>query len=257
MNATVIERIMEIKKKERFTNESLASASGLSVETIKSMFSKKTNPSIDTLLKISSAFPLYSLEWLLTGHGTMLKSPTYGDVLEAIRNKVKVSCPGINPEWLLTGKGEPKLSDEKPVTIKKVDMKNNPTDGIPLIPVSAFAGFGKGEMQIMEYDCERYVVPMFKEAEFLIQVKGSSMTPKYNSGDLVACKKIPPNDIFFQWNKVYVLDTVQGALVKRIKKGSDSEHILIVSDNEKYEPFELSTNQINGIAIVVGVLRLE
>ena len=196
-------------------------------------------------------------EWLLTGHGTMLKSPTYGDVVAAIRNKVKVSCPGINPEWLLTGKGEPKLSDEKPVTIKKVDMKNNPTDGIPLIPVSAFAGFGKGEMQIMEYDCERYVVPMFKEAEFLIQVKGSSMTPKYNSGDLVACKKIPLNDIFFQWNKVYVLDTVQGALVKRIKKGSDSEHILIVSDNEKYEPFELSTNQINGIAIVVGVLRLE
>jgi len=74
---------------------------------------------------------------------------------------------------------------------------------------------------------------------------------------LVACKKLPLNDLFFQWNKVYVLDTEQGALVKRIKKGSDNEHILLVSDNESYEPFELHKSQINAVALVVGVLRLE
>jgi len=129
--------------------------------------------------------------------------------------------------------------------------------GIPLIPIDAMAGIGKGESQIMEYECERYVVPIFKGAEFLIQVKGSSMIPKYNSGDIVACKRLPLNDLFFQWNKVYVLDTNQGALVKRIKKGSDNDHILIVSDNEQYEPFELHKNQVNGVALVIGVIRLE
>jgi len=129
--------------------------------------------------------------------------------------------------------------------------------GIPLIPLDAMAGFGKGEFQIMEYECERYVVPMFIGAEFLIPVKGSSMIPKYNSGDVVACKRLQLNDIFFQWNKVYVLDTSQGALVKRIKKGKDDDHILIVSDNEQYEPFELHKSQINGVALVIGVIRLE
>jgi phage repressor protein C with HTH and peptisase S24 domain len=129
--------------------------------------------------------------------------------------------------------------------------------GIPLISVNAVAGFGKGECQVMEYECERYVVPMFKEADFLIPVKGSSMIPKYNSGDVVACKSIPLDDIFFQWNKVYVLDTIQGALVKRIKKGSDAEHISIVSDNLQYEPFELHKSQVYAVAIVVGVIRLE
>jgi phage repressor protein C with HTH and peptisase S24 domain len=98
---------------------------------------------------------------------------------------------------------------------------------------------------------------MFKGADFLVQVKGSSMIPKYNSGDIVACKRLPLNDIFFQWNKVYVLDTNQGALVKRIKKGRDEEHVLIVSDNEQYEPFELHKRKINGVALVIGVIRLE
>jgi phage repressor protein C with HTH and peptisase S24 domain len=158
----------------------------------------------------------------------------------------------VNPNWLLTGMGEIFKSKEK--AIYKVTDESN--KGIPLIPIDAMAGFGTGEMQIMEYECERYVVPAFKGAEFLISVKGSSMHPKYNSGDLVACRKVPL-DTFFQWNKVYVLDTEQGALIKRIKKGADNKHITLVSDNVSYDPFELCLEKIYSIAIVVGVIRLE
>ena len=64
-------------------------------------------------------------------------------------------------------------------------------ESIPLIPIDAMAGFGKDESQVMEHECEHYIVPMFRGAEFLIQVKGSSMIPKYNSGDVVACKRLP------------------------------------------------------------------
>ncbi|MDR2287097.1 MAG: peptidase S24, partial [Prevotellaceae bacterium] len=130
-------------------------------------------------------------------------------------------------------------------------------DGIPLIPINAMAGFLTGEVQILEYECERYIVPLFREAEFLIQVKGSSMMPKYNSGDLVACKKLSLNDLFFQWNKVYVIDTDQGALVKRVKKGADDDHILVVSDNKQYDTFPLHREKIYAVALVVGVIRLE
>ena len=115
---------------------------------------------------------------------------------------------------------------------------NNPNEGIPLIPIEAMAGALTSEQTVLEYECERYVVPMFKGADFLIPVKGSSMYPKYSSGDIVACQRVSMGDLFFQWNKVYVIDTNQGALIKRIKPGSDKDHILIVSDNEKYDPFE-------------------
>ena len=171
-------------------------------------------------------------------------------------------CEFLNPEWLLTGKGEMLKESAKsnlsPITTPKKDKIGIEQQGIPLIPLDAMAGFGTGGVQVMDYDTQKYVVPEFTElnVDFMIRVKGSSMYPKYNSGDLVACKKLVLSDIFFQWNKVYVLDTDQGALIKRIKKGSE-DNLLIVSDNPSYDPYELHLSQIHAIAIVLGVIRLE
>ena len=160
----------------------------------------------------------------------------------------------VSPEWLLTGQGEMLRQAE---SLPTATPATAPSEGIPLIPIEAMAGFGTGDVQVLEYECDRYVVPAFKDAEFLIQVKGSSMIPKYNSGDIVACKKLPMDQLFFQWNKVYVLDTNQGALIKRVKAGSDNDHLLIISDNTNYEPFELDKKFIHSVAIVIGVIRLE
>ena len=195
-----------------------------------------------------------------------------GVLSRAIMNKTDIQSkwiirivenyPQISPEWLLTGKGE-MLSDKATNTADTgtagipVARHCGSGEGIPLITVEAMAGFAKENPPVLEYECERYVVPVFRDAEFLITVKGSSMIPKYNSGDIVACKMLPLSDLFFQWNKVYVLDTVQGALIKRVKAGHDKEHILIVSDNDRYEPFELHMSQIRSVALVIGVIRLE
>ena len=132
-----------------------------------------------------------------------------------------------------------------------------PHEGIPLIPLSAMAGALKGEQTVLEYECERYIVPAFTGADFLMPVKGDSMSPTYLSGDIVACQRVPMSDIFFQWNKPYVLDTKQGAIIKRIKPGSDKQHVLIVSDNTQYDPFELTYSEIYAVALVIGIIRLE
>ena len=187
-------------------------------------------------------------------------------------------APDVSVEWLITGKGDmfSTLQEKSQENAEKEDTYNNikvedevgeaipmatrataPGEGIPLLPIDAMAGALTDEQTVLEYECERYVVPIFKGADFLISVRGSSMYPKYSSGDIVACKRIPMTDLFFQWNKVYVLDTKQGALIKRIKPGSDKDRILIVSDNEKYEPFELPYTALNAVAIVIGVIRLE
>lgn len=172
-------------------------------------------------------------------------------------------APDINTEWLLTGNGNMTKVQEKttPQSYEALPIAHqtseNNQEGIPLIPLSAMAGAFTEETAVMEFECERYVIPAFKGADFLIQVKGDSMQPTYYSGDLVACQRVPLNDIFFQWNKAYVLDTKQGPLIKRIMPGSDENHIRIVSDNTNYPPFELSKDQFNGVALVRGIVRLE
>ena len=174
-------------------------------------------------------------------------------------------APDVNPTWLLTGRGEMLLDKQDFFNIQEKEEKNltiahlteNPKEGIPLIPIEAMAGALTCEQTVLEYECERYVIPMFKGADFLIPVKGSSMYPKYSSGDIVACQRVAMSSLFFQWNKVYVIDSDQGALIKRIKPGSDKKHVLIVSDNEKYDPFELPITAIHAVALVIGVIRLE
>lgn len=162
-------------------------------------------------------------------------------------------APDINVEWLLKGEGN-MLRDGLSQIAKFTDK---PKEGIPLIPFSAMAGALTGEQSILEYECERYVVPAFSDADFLMQVKGNSMMPTYISGDIVACQRVPMSSLFFQWNKPYVLDTAQGALIKRIKPGTDKKHVLVVSDNKEYDPFELLYEDIYAVALVIGIIRLE
>ena len=161
----------------------------------------------------------------------------------------------INLKWLLTGEGH--MFSQKADDIPLAHQVQPNDQGIPLIPLSAMAGAFNGETTVLECECEKYIVPAFAGADFLIQVKGDSMQPSYNAGDIVACKRLTLKDLFFQWNKVYILDTDQGPLIKRVKPGIKKDHVLIVSDNEAYEPFELGINRIYRVALVIGTIRLE
>lgn len=198
--------------------------------------------------------------------GKAKETPINSTAIENILSEIQ----DLNPEWLLTGKGE-MLKKDQPLygteiytsdTINETEViykePKSINTGIPLIPIDAMAGYGTGSMQIMDYETSYYEVPEFTElrAEFMIRVKGSSMYPKYSSGDLIACKKISLNT-FFQWNKVYVLDTEQGALIKRVKKSQKENCILLVSDNANYDPFDIHLDNIYSIACVLGVIRLE
>ena len=176
-------------------------------------------------------------------------------------------CENISPEWLFTGNGdmlkttdesEPTIAEQRSaVTIYPAKHVDDWYQGIPLIPFSAMAGALRGEIQVCEYECEHYIVPEFKTANFLITINGDSMLPTYKSGDIVACQREAMTSVFFQWNRPYVLDTAQGAILKRIRPGSDKEHILIVSDNPAYDPFELPLSEIYSVALVIGFIRLE
>ncbi len=159
--------------------------------------------------------------------------------------------PDINPEWLLTGKGEMLRSSSETL----------PKEGYPLLSMEAFAGPGDSSVfgDELQRVTERYDIPLFKglQVDFMISVKGSSMYPKYNSGDVVACRII--NEVLFiQWNKVYVLDTKsQGVILKRLKPSENSDMVICKSDNDSYDPFEIPKTDICKMAMVVGVVRLE
>lgn len=175
-----------------------------------------------------------------------------GSVTSANLETILKNYPDLSLDWLVTSHG-PMLRKDLPVA--------RPSDtGVPLVPIDAIAGIPAGDNLGLRFiDCEHYIVPEFANlnVEFMIRVSGSSMYPKYSNGDILACRRVQ-DILFFQWGKIYVIDSSQGALVKRVFEDEDPERILLVSDNkEKYPPFSIPISDIRSVSIVLGVIRLE
>lgn len=178
--------------------------------------------------------------------------------IKVIQNTVN-TFDMISPDWIITGRG--KMTE---FFIPEIKYSKNAdeewaikTHGTPLIPSEAFAGLSYGNITILEADIkEYYYIPDFTDVDFMIRIKGDSMAPNFNSGDVIACKKIQESK-FIQWNKVHVIATKeQGVLIKRLKKSQNKNCLIAISDNINYDPFEIPSDEILNLAIVIGVVRL-
>ena len=186
--------------------------------------------------------------------GTIGKSRKEGrDLSDNVIELILKRYTDINKIWLMTGEGE----------MLKTSYQNNSTDvkTLPLLPHGIMAGLPSDDIEGVKLaECEQYTVPVFsaKGAKFLARGDGNSMYPRYNSGDLLACRMLEDPQ-FIQWGRIYVLDTNQGPLVKRLYPcPEDNSKIRCHSENtEKFPDFDLPKNDIRQIAIVVGYIGLE
>lgn len=235
---SILSTFEEIARQEGITITALERKIGASKGVLSRAISNGTDIQAKWLISVVDNYPRYNPEWILTGNGPMLRA----DERDGGNNK----------------RDEVGATDERSTSgIPIATPATTPGEGIPLLPIDAMAGALTSEQTVLEYECERYVVPIFNGADFLIPVSGNSMTPTYYPGDIVACKRVPLSGLFFQWGKIYVIDTSQGPLIKRIKPGQSPEQLCIVSDNNDYDPFQLPITDVRAVALVVGVIRLE
>lgn len=176
--------------------------------------------------------------------GESKKTALNSDAIE----RILTIYPDVSPEWLVTGKGEMILP---PQVSEKV---------IPFVDPVAIGGLGAAHFSIAEKDVKDfYVIPKFqtKKVDFMLEIDGVSMFPRYQAGDIVACMKIT-EPRFIQWNKTHVIATRdQGLIIKKLLPAENDNCYLMVSENPEYPPFEVPKDEITGIALVVGLVRVE
>lgn len=150
---------------------------------------------------------------------------------------------GLSKAWLLTGEGDMLVSKDS----------RDPAETRPRIPMTVAAGSLSGFADDIQYnDWEQYpVIKAFPPYDFTIVVKGDSMEPKFEGGDEVAIKKVCD---FIEWGKVYVLDTRDGAVLKRLYDNGDKYRC--VSFNDEYPDFEVNKEDVYGVYKVVGLIRI-
>lgn len=153
--------------------------------------------------------------------------------------KIAKAFPEVNIAWLQEGSGEMFTG----VAGKK----------LPHFPVVARAGsLSSYSASVKEEECEmRPIIAGIPSYDFTMSLKGDSMEPKYESGDIIAIRKVYD---YIEWGKVYVLDTADGAIVKRLYDAGDKYKC--VSYNPEYPEFFVEKSSVFGVFKVVGMLRI-
>lgn len=204
----------------------------------------------DKLSKIIDAISEVNAYWVLTGEGDMLKSkkPEINTSViqnDSIKNANNVSHAATLDNTDIFGH-------------EKFDTKER--GSIPLVSEKAVGGFYNEDFKIAERDIiGYYIIPKFRHlgVDFMIEVIGESMLPRFFPGDIIACSVIS-NPNFIQWNKCHLIATRgQGLIIKRLMPGDNKASFKAISDNKDYPPFDIPKDEICGLARIVGSIHVE
>lgn len=192
-----------------------------------------------------------------TLRGLCRNQKEFADLLSVDRSTLNGAMNGR--EQNLTGRFIKKVqdfADEHNLEIAEEVTEQPQEVLVPLLPTSARAGtLADFAQTVTEYDCERIISPV-KGADYAIQVTGDSMAPEYEPGCQVLIKKIF-EDQFVEWGKTYVLDTMNGSVIKKIFPTEDPAVIECRSVNPQYPPFRVKCEHIHGWYRVLMILALK
>lgn len=129
------------------------------------------------------------------------------------------------------------------IDITKAGPVNENT--VPIFPFSVRAGASLNDISegMTDAQCERITSPV-RGAELATEVVGDSMAPAFPAGARVLLARVRDT---IAWGEVYVLDTTDGQMLKRIMP-TDSEDVWeLRSDNPAYPPFRIRTRCVRGV----------
>ena len=211
------------RKANGITQGAVAEYLGVSKQFISMVEAGKATLSEDKLLKI-----LDNADW---------SSEKYYQLLETIEQMKRTVAP-------------------KPSTSKPAEASDEGPHRVRLIPYEARGGMiGDFVDGVMDYDCEMVISPI-KGVDFAMTVTGDSMVPEYNPGDRILIKRIDPN-LFIEWGRVYVLDTPNGAVIKKLERAEDPNFVTCISINPEVSPFQINVNAVRGWFRVLMVMSMK
>lgn len=161
----------------------------------------------------------------------------------------------LNRTWLLTGEGDMLDTSCKSIEDSQFSSSSD-LHLIPLLPVSAQGGsFNDFVVSIKESSCEKIISPI-KGADYAMSVSGESMAPEYPSGSQILIKRIDER-AFIDWGRVYVLDTCNGTVIKRLFPSDTADKVLCRSINPEFPPFEVLLSDVYAVYRVLMCMSLK
>lgn len=232
--------------------------------------------------KVITAFPEINKDWLLTGNGEMLIEEEEDEeedelalFLREERKNYDLTLTDIHEKTGIPQKllkefqwGEAQLTDRQRYALTQyveeareyfqenaIGIPKGRITGYYYPEVNASAGF-----DVSTFNEEKTRIPIFLpdfgDNVIFINVYGDSMYPKYKSGDMIGIKPVEFQYIVFGHPYVVVFDNGD-TNIKYVQKGSDEHHVILASENPKYEPREYPLSIIRFFFTVKGSFNKE
>ncbi|MBK7633442.1 MAG: LexA family transcriptional regulator [Saprospiraceae bacterium] len=170
--------------------------------------------------------------------------------IDLLKNTIEVYQ--INPSYIFSGIGSPFNEDG---IEQQSSVKNHiSTERILHVPVSAYAGYTEQfHDEVFLDDLVSFSLPDYKFQHGTYRcfdIAGDSMEPSLFAGDKVVCSQVDNNNLYssVRNNLVYVVVLDRSVVIKRvINKIRESGKFTLISDNNFYEPFDVSVNEVREI----------
>ena len=186
--------------------------------------------------------------------GNRLSKPSF-DSIEKLIN----SDETINPEWIITGKGQMvKEQDMLRVHHPPYPEPINENVVVPLYNIEAAAN-----LNIIMEKCEENAVgylslPNMPAVDGAVTVRGDSMYPIIKSGDIIVFKWVSSPE-YITFGEIYLVsytwDDDIHITVKYVKRSQVPEHVTLVSYNSHHEAIDIPITSIQSIALVKVSIR--
>lgn len=251
------------------TQKDLAAIMSASEANISKALNGDTQVLTDRFLRrFNKAFSdIFSLEWLCLGDGEMIVGDE--DAIIRQRNLTAVG-DGNSPtqnngnhnttknNYRGCGGADEKAAKDITDVGDRVTALEDSNDiyTIPLLPLSAQGGtLNDFVVSVKDSDCEKIISPI-KGADYAMSVSGDSMAPEYPSGSQILIKRINEK-AFIDWGRVYVLDTCNGTVIKRLFPSEKTNVVVCKSINPEYPPFEVSFEDVYGVYRVLMCMSVK
>ncbi|WP_312388736.1 S24 family peptidase [Chryseobacterium sp.] len=169
--------------------------------------------------------------------------------------------PEVNPEWLLTGKGEmfKSVTDVNFKTTENKDKNESLNNTVPLYDLEATAGvFEVFNSNPQSIPIDHITIPNLPKCDGALYIRGDSMYPLLKSGDIVAYKTI--NDKYnIIWGEMYLVHINHNGdeyfFCKFLKKSSKEGYAELLSHNQHHQTVEFPLESIKALAMVKASIR--
>jgi phage repressor protein C with HTH and peptisase S24 domain len=138
--------------------------------------------------------------------------------------------------------GSPKSDDTK-LDLPLTEHKTN-------ILFSSISAFASSTVDVGVHEgSEQFYIPGMQGEHIAFYIKGESMTPTIDDGDMVICRSLEPHERIIE-NEIYAIVTNNGnVMVKRVQKILNKhrqlQQLKLISDNYlEHDPFTIPINEV-------------